>query len=174
MLSQPFVTLAVPTYIVFLLTPSHNWRSRGSVSQMRSQETLASQHFKALSAFKAEGPHHRGSGKWWQYCDNIWTQSRVLGPREKSPVANPSECKGGEGDFLSPINCIYMKARLELFIDSIKTLSLWIIQNLMGLLAWVPLLWATQAAGCRIAELEGYLIRVSLALSCSYEFLFAQ
>lgn len=45
-------------------------------------------------------------------------------PREVPPVANPSECKGGEGDFLSPINCIYMKARLELFIDSIKTLSL--------------------------------------------------
>ena len=40
------------------------------------------------------------------------------------PVANPSECKGGEGDFLSPIICIYMKAKLELFIDSIKTLSL--------------------------------------------------
>lgn len=32
-----FLTLAVPTYIVFLLTPSHKGRSRGSVSQMRSQ-----------------------------------------------------------------------------------------------------------------------------------------
>ena len=133
-----------------------------------------------LSGFTAARHHPWDSGK---YCDNI--SNRILGScPDWLPVAKllsgareGERVGGGERErerahmiFHSQVVCIYVKAKLDLFIESIKILSLWIIQNLPSLLDWVHLLWGTGAAGWHVAEWGNYVKGVSSVSSWSYEF----
>lgn len=128
-----------------------------------------SEHLKVLSGFKAERYHYWDAGK---YCDNV--SNRILGSWALIDCQTSEWGQGERGGvermvFLSQVVCIYVNATLDLFIESIKILSLWVIQNLLFVGLSSPL-WGTQ--GCRMAHCGAgsYVKGVSLVSPWSYEF----